>query len=77
MKKILKFLFSVATTAVVAILLLSGCQNRKKKECPKTPVQDVAVVDTTTQEDTMKAFYERMRRWKALHGYTDRWESDK
>lgn len=77
MKKILKFLFSVATTAVVAILLLSGCQNRKKKECPQTPVQDVAVVDTTTQEDTMKAFYERMRRWKALHGGMSHQESDK
>ena len=54
--------------AVLVALLLAGCQNREKKEVQKTPVQTEAVVDSTEKEDTMKAFYERMRLWDALHG---------
>ncbi len=63
MRSILK-----AAAAVLVALLLAGCQNREKKEVQKTPVQTEAVVDSTEKEDTMKAFYERMRRWDALHG---------
>jgi hypothetical protein len=75
MKSISKRLIPVAVAAV-AVLLLAGFQTGNKKEIPKTSTQKEAVIDTT-EVDTMEAFYERMRRWKALHGYTDRWESDK
>jgi len=75
MKSILKLLVSAATAAV-ASLLLAGCQNRGTKEIQKTPAQNETVVDTT-KEDTMEAFYERIRRWKVLYGGMSRQESDK
>ena len=75
MKSILKLLVSAATAAV-ASLLQAGCQNRGPKEIQKTPAQNETVVDTT-KEDTMEAFYERIRRWKVLYGGMSRQESDK
>ena len=77
MKSILKSLIPAAAVAVMATLLLAGCQqgNHGKDKVPAVE-QTEATVDTT-EEDTMAAFYERMQRWKALHGWTDRWESEK
>ena len=75
MKSISKRLVPAAMAALAA-LLLAGCQDRKKKDTPKTSVQTEAVIDTT-EEDTMEAFYERMQRWKALHGGLSHQESDK
>ena len=77
MKSILKSLISTAAVAATAVLLLAGCQqgNHGKDKVPAVE-QTEATVDTT-KEDTMAAFYERMQRWKALHGWTDRWESEK
>ena len=77
MKSILKSLIPAAAVAVMAALLLTGCQqgNHGKDKVPAVE-QTQATVDTT-EEDTMAAFYERMQRWKALHGWTDRWESEK
>lgn len=37
----------------------------------------VITAQAKMQSDTMAAYYERMQRWKALHGWTDRWESEK
>jgi outer membrane murein-binding lipoprotein Lpp len=71
----LKALLSVAVAAL-AVLLLAGCQNSNKKEIPKTSAQKETMIDTT-EEDTMEAFYERMHRWKALHGGMSHRESDK
>ncbi len=71
----LKALLSVAVAAL-AVLLLAGCQDKRKKDTPKTSAQKETVIDTT-EEDTMEAFYERMRRWKALHGGMSHQESDK
>ena len=68
MKSTPKSLISVAAVAVLTALLLAGFQNRGKREVPATPAQAEAVVDSTEKEDTMSAFYERMRRWDALHG---------
>ena len=68
--------FILAAVAALAVLLLAGCQNREKKDLQKTPTQKEVVIDTT-EEDTMEAFYERMRRWKALHGGMSHQESDK
>ena len=76
MKKRRKYLIFPAAVAAVAILLLGGCQNGNKKEIPKTSAQKETVIDTT-EEDTMEAFFERMRRWKALHGGMSHQESDK
>ena len=75
MRSISKLLVPAAVAAL-AVLLLAGCQNRRKKDTPKTSAQKEAVIDTT-EEDTMEVFYERMRRWKALHGSMSHQESDK
>lgn len=61
---------------LLAVLLLMGCQSQKKEKIPKTPAQTEAVMDTT-EKDTIKAFYERMRHWEILHGGMNRRESDK
>ena len=50
---------------MLALLLLSGCQQGSSK------------ADSTAREDSMKAFFERMRRWEVLHGGMSRTESDK
>ena len=75
MKKRRKNLLFPAAVAALAVLL-AGCQNSNKKEIPKTSAQKETVIDTT-EEDTMEAFYERMHRWKALHGGMSHHESDK
>ena len=77
MKNIRKSLISIVAVAATAVLLLAGCRlgNHGKDKVPAVE-QTEATVDTT-KEDTMAAFYERMQRWKALHGWTDRWESEK
>lgn len=76
MKNIKKNIIFAAVMAVMAVLLLAGCQNGNKKEIPKTSAQKETVIDTT-EVDTMEAFYERMRRWDALHGGMRQRESDK
>lgn len=77
MKTIQKSLILLVVVAATAVLLLASCQqgNHGKDKVPAVE-QTQATVDTT-EEDTMAAFYERMQRWKALHGWTDRWESEK
>lgn len=68
--------------AIAFVALLVGCQNENNKGHPFTPStkerneKKDARVDTS-EEDTMKAFYERMRRWDALHGGTYHTDSDK
>ena len=67
----------VATVVALAALLLAGCQ-QKKHEVGTMPSAEQAKTEVdTTKEDTIKAFYERMMRWKVLHGGMSRWESDK
>jgi outer membrane murein-binding lipoprotein Lpp len=77
MKSIQKSLIPIVAVTATAVLLLAGCQqgNHGKDKMPSVE-QTEATVDTT-EEDTMAAFYERMQRWKALHGWTDRWKSEK
>ena len=77
MKSIQKSLILLVAVVAMAALLLAGCQqgNHEKHKAPAVE-QTEAVVDTT-EEDTMAAYYERMQRWKALHEWTDRWESEK
>ena len=62
-------------------LLLTGCHQGNRKESPLPPSQrgqeQVEAKPDSLKEDSMKAFYERMRRWDALHGGMRQRESDK
>ena len=63
---------------MLALLLLSGCHQGSSEAYSKPPVkQPEALVDSIEKEDSMKAFFERMRRWEVLHGGMSRTESDK
>ena len=56
-------------------LLLLGCQSPKDQE--KTTTLDCFVPRNDGRTDSIKEYYERMERWKVLHGGMSRWESDK
>lgn len=65
------------TVVALAALLLAGC-HQKKHEVGTMPSAEQAKAEVdTTKEDTIKAFYERMMRWRVLHGGMSKWESDK
>jgi len=71
-----KNLFFITVVASMTAILLVGCQNGSP------PTQKVQEEHTEAQtdslkEDSMRAFYERMERWKVLHGGMSKWESDK
>lgn len=68
-----------AMVAVLAALLLAGCQegNRTRNPSQKENVEQTEIKADSLKEDSMKAFYERMRRWNALHGGMRQRESDK
>jgi len=77
MKKASASMTLAAAVVVIAALLLVGC-HQKKHEVGTMPSAEQAKAEVdTTKEDTIKAFYERMMRWKVLHGGMSRWESDK
>ena len=76
MKKVLKVLLLPAAAALAA-LPLAGCQQAKHEEKKEPATEQVSAKADPTKEDTMEAFYERMQEWKALHGWMDRWESEK
>jgi len=61
--------------ALLALLLL-GCQSPKNQNKASTLDCFVPRNDEGT-EDSIKEYYERMERWKVLHGGMSRWESDK
>jgi hypothetical protein len=66
----------------VVFFLLTGCHQGNRKESPLSPSQmrqeeQVEAKPDSFKEDSMKAFYERMRRWDALHGGMRQRESDK
>lgn len=62
---------------VVMAVLLAGCQEGKLKADTTPSVEQTESMMDTTKKDTMGAFYERMMRWRVLHGGMSRWESDK
>lgn len=66
-----------AAVAALSVLLLAGCHQGRNGENKKPPVEQKEVIIDTNEEDTMKAFYERMRRWEVLHGGAAHRESDK
>ena len=78
MKNITKSII-LAAAAALAALLLVGCQegNRTRNPSQKENVEQTEIKADSLKEDSMKAFYERMRRWDALHGGMRQRESDK
>ncbi len=76
-----KLLVSLFAMISVVAFLLTGCHQGNRKESPLPPSQrgqeQVEAKPDSLKEDSMKAFYERMRRWDALHGGMRQRESDK
>ena len=77
MKTKVSTLILAAAVAALSVLLLEGCHQGRNGENKKPPVEQKEVIIDTNEEDTMKAFYERMRRWEVLHGSAAHRESDK
>ena len=79
MKNITKSIILIIAVAVITTLLLAGCQEgcRKRNPSHKENVEQTEIKPDSLKEDSMKAFYERMRRWGALHGGMRQRESDK
>jgi len=79
MKKGRKRLLLPAAVAALSALLLAGCQegNRTRDPSQKENIERTEINADSLEKDSMKAFYERMRRWDALHGGMRQRESDK
>ena len=76
-----------ALLVVMATLLLAGCRSgceedgitRPEKSSLGRVIDSLALTGTPSQrgKDSLKEYYERMERWRVLHGGMSRWESDK
>ena len=77
MKKGRKHLLLPTAAAVLAALPLAGCQQARHEGKKEPATEQLSAKADSTKEDTMEAFYERMRRWDALHGGIRHRESDK
>ena len=77
MKKALKALILPTAVAALATLPLAGCQQGKHEEKKEPPAEQVSAQADSIKEDSIKAFYERMRRWDVLHGGMRQRESEK
>ena len=76
-----------ALLVVMATLLLSGCRSgceedgitRPEKSSLGRVIDSPALTGTPSQRgtDSLEEYYERMMRWRVLHGGMSRWESDK
>ena len=64
--------------ALFALLLLTGCRQGSNEADSKPPVKQMeTAMDSIEKEDSIKAFFERMRRWEVLHGGMSCKESEK
>jgi len=81
MRNIAKSIILVAVVVALTTLLLAGCKEGHLKKLSLPPSngqsEQTEVKADSLKEDSMKAFYERMRRWDALHGGMRQRESDK
>ena len=79
MKNTTKSIILAVAVAVITALLLAGCQegNRTRDPSQKENIEQTEVNADSLEKDSMKAFFERMRRWDALHGGMRQRESDK
>ena len=57
----------LAAAAALAALPLAGCQQGKPEEKKEHATEQVCTKADSMKEDTMEAFYERMRRYRALY----------
>ena len=77
-----RLLVPLFTMSSVVVFLLTGCHQGNRKESPQPSSQRgkgerVEAKPDSLIEDSIKTFYERMRRWDALHGGMRQRESDK
>ena len=78
----MRVLRTCALLAVMAVLL-AGCQSSKDPDKATSldcfvPRNDEGTASMDSMEnDSIRKFYERMERWKVLHGGMSKWESDK
>ena len=77
MKKAFKAIFLPTAAAALAALPLAGCQQGKHEEKKEPTTELLSAKADSTNNDTMEAFYERMRRWEVLHGGMRQRESEK
>ena len=72
MRSLPKSLIPAAAVATLVALLLAGCQEGSRKEHTLPPQngkgEQTEIKADSLKEDSMKAFYEQMWRWDALHG---------
>ena len=68
-----------AAVAALAVLLLAGCHQGNHTPLPPQNGngEQTEVKADSLKEDSMKVFFERIRRWDALHGGMRHRESDK
>ena len=76
-----------ALLVVMATLLLSGCRSgceeeknlRLEESSLGRVIDSPALTGTPSQRgtDSLEEYYERMERWRVLHGGMSKWESDK
>ena len=69
-----------ALLVVMATLLLTGCRSGCEQDGITRPEEtslDCFVPRNDGGTDSLEEYYERMERWKVLHGGMSRWESDK
>jgi len=69
-----------ALLVVVAVLLAgcrSGCEKDKNLPPEETSLDCFVPRNDEGTEDSLKEYYERMERWRVLHGGMSSWESDK
>ena len=69
-----------ALLVVMATLLLTGCRSGCEEE--KNSRREESSLDCFDPRndggmDSLKEYYERMERWRVLHGGMSKWESDK
>ena len=68
-------IFPIVTIALA--LAATGCHQRATNKNGKPPVKQENLPTDILEEDTMRAFIERMQRWEALHGGAYQSELDK
>jgi len=65
---------------VVMAVLLAGCRSgceQDKNSRPEETSLDCFVPRNDRGMDSLEEYYERMMRWRVLHGGMSRWKSDK
>jgi len=81
-KRRIRIITAMFLILAIALFLFTGYRNGRHKDLPPVssrkgnPELKGAKMDTM-EEDTMDAFYERIRRWGMLQGVAGRRNSDK